>query len=75
MHGDNPVSLRVELAGYPRIFESDKGETIAVGIGKRDLGAVVLIALLAAVDQDAVLRHLGHERLPSVDGDRASSNR
>jgi hypothetical protein len=52
--------------GHPGIFESDKGETIAVGIGKRDLGAVVLIALLAAVDQDAVLRHLGHERLLRV---------
>jgi hypothetical protein len=39
---------------------SVSSETVASGIGKRDLGAVVLIAL------DAVLRHLSHERLLSV---------
>jgi hypothetical protein len=51
MHGDDPVSLGIELIRHARVLETDKGETVAVGIGERDLGAVVLVALLAAVEQ------------------------
>src|SRR4249919_1908768 len=49
--------------GMPGSLKRTKARLFAVGIGERDLGAVVLVALLAAVEQDAVFRHLGHERL------------
>ena len=50
-----PGSLNLTKA---RLLPSESASVI--------MGAVVLIALLAAVDQDAVLRHLGHERLLRV---------
>ena len=55
MHGDDPVTLGIELVGHAWVLETDEGEGVAVGIGERDLGAVVLVALLAAVRQDAAL--------------------
>jgi hypothetical protein len=39
MHGDDPVSLGIELIRHARVLETDKGEAVAVGIGERDLGA------------------------------------
>jgi hypothetical protein len=49
------VSLLIEFIGHAWILESDKGKTVAVRIAQRDLGAVVLVALLTAVKKDAVL--------------------
>jgi hypothetical protein len=60
MHGDDPVGLGIELIRHAWVLEADEGEAVAVGIGERDLGAVVLVALLAAVKQESVFRHLGH---------------
>jgi hypothetical protein len=59
MHGDDPASLGIELIRHARVLEPDKGEAVAGGIGERESWcAVVLVALLAAVEQDAIFRHL-----------------
>src|SRR6476620_2935227 len=63
MHGDDPVSLSVGLTEHARVLEADKSKS---GCRAARSGRVVLIALLAAVDQDAVLRHLSQERLLGV---------
>src|SRR6185437_8573129 len=51
MHGDDAIGLRIELVGHPRILEADESKSVSLRVAQLDLGPIVQISRLAAIEQ------------------------